>query len=324
MTQARTKTIAALLAVVLVVGAIAAGISVLASGGSDDGAQPAAGESPSDGASDERTDQDGDPLAAAYTAAACPDPLPTPAQAGLELPRLDRVVSVRLCGEDPTEAPADALVDALPAFVRAVEALPAADTDLCAAAGADRPTTVLVLETDDGRQVDVRTGVCAGVLSGSTTVSGIGLVTAFLDALDRQRQREDYAPPAEVAEGELACDTLAATSPVVPGRDEITEAVLCDDENAEPGSLDDQAVQALSRAWDRAPEPAAGACDVTAPDGAGYVALRTDLGDVVRLSPGCGGLVLDSADLGVNDDDAIDLVVPLTSVVPVTLADLGG
>lgn len=323
MTQARTKTIAALLAVVLVVGAIAAGISVLASGGGGDAAGPTSGASTEVSGSDEELDEDGQPVAEPYAATACPEDLPNPAQAGLELPRLDRVVSVRLCGEDPAEVPADALVEGVGSFAGAVEDLPAADTDLCAAAGAGAPTTVLVMETEDGRQVDVRTGVCAGILSGMKTVSGVGLVAAFLDALDQQRQQGDYQPPAGT-ESELTCEAPAATAPVVPGREQIADAVLCSSPDADAEPLEGGALDDLTRAWDEAPEPEAGACDVTAGEGAGFVALRTDLGDVVHLSPGCGGLVLDSADLGVNDDDAIDLVVPLTSVVPVGLADLGG
>lgn len=318
MTQARTKTIAALLAVVLVVGAIAAGISVLASGG-DDTPAPTSGESTDGGESADPAEQVDEP----YAAAACPDPLPNPAQAGLELPPLDRVVAVRLCAEDPSEVPADALVEGVGAFARAVEDLPAADTDLCAAAGGGAPTTVLVMETTDGRQVDVRTGVCAGILSGVKTVSGVGLVSTFLEALDGQRQQGTYEPPAAATEAELTCEAPAATAPVVPGREQITDAVLCASPDATPEPLEGAALDDLTSAWDEAPEPQENGCDVTAGEGAGYVALRTDLGDVVHLLPGCDGLVLASGDLGV-DDDAIDLVVPLTSVVPVRLAELGG
>ncbi|WP_299050876.1 hypothetical protein [uncultured Nocardioides sp.] len=323
MTQARTKTIAALLAVVLVVGAIAAGISVLASGG-DDAPAPTSGESTDGSTGDGESADAAEQVDAPYAAAACPDPLPNPAQAGLELPPLDRVVAVRLCGEDASEVPADALVEGVGAFARAIEDLPAADTDLCAAAGGGAPTTVLVMETTDGRQVDVRTGVCAGILSGTRTVSGVGLVSTFLEALDGQRQQGTYEPPAAATEAELTCEAPAATAPVVPGREQITEAALCSSPDASPEALEGAALDDLTSAWDEAPEPKAGACDLTAGEGAGYVALRTDLGDVVHLSPGCDGLVLASADLGVNDDDAIDLAVPLTSVVPVRLADLGG
>lgn len=326
--QARTKTIAALLAVVLVVGAIAVGLSVL-TGGGDDTTTPAAGESAS-GDSDEPTDpSDGgasdEPVSAPYAAAPCPDPLPDPTQAGTELPPLDDVVAVRLCGEEPTSVPADALVDGLGAFTRAVQQLPPADTDLCEGAQ-DPPTTVLVVETGGGETTDVRTGVCddvsTGTGSGSGSASGVGVVIAFLDALGAQRSDGSYDVPASTAIGDLTCQTTPATAPVDPKREQVEQAVVCDGPDATAVPLEGDALDALVTAWGRAPRPSTNGCAFPGP-GEGSVVLRTDLGDVVRLEPGCGGLVLTSSDLSVGPDQ-VDLVAPLTSVVPVELRDLGG
>ncbi|MCH1866333.1 hypothetical protein [Nocardioides sp. CFH 31398] len=325
MSQARTKTIAALLAVVLVVSAIAVGLSVLTGGGGDDAAPSGAqstsggGDEPSDGASDGGS-SDG-PVSAPYAAAPCPDPLPDPTQAGGELPALDDVVAVRLCGEEPTSVPADALVDGLGAFTRAVQQLPPADTDLCEGAQ-DPPTTVLVVETRGGDTTDVRTGVCDDVSTGSGSASGVGVVIAFLDALGVQRTDGGYDVPASTAIGDLTCATTPATAPVDPKREQVEQAVLCDGPDATAVPLEGDALDALTTAWGRAPRPSTDGCAFPGP-GESSVVLRTDLGDVVRLEPGCGGLVLTSSDLSVGEDQ-VDLVAPLTSVVPVELRDLGG
>lgn len=249
-----------------------------------------------------------------YDVAPCPDELPALSAANRTLPDLDRVVSVRLCGdsdtfqylrEPPTAAetrwltPADALVwsDHREAFGNAVRGLPITDRGRCATIDTIGSGTSLAIELTGAETVLVPTDYCTDLTLDGRRISAGEVAQAFLAGLDAQRDTVRYETDAT---GPLTCRTRPTTAPVRPGRDPLVDAIWCPpyDSGSEATELDEESMDRLTDAWARTPDSVPDdddgdtRCSGT-DDDQPFVVLRTALDDVAWLSASpCGFSVM--------------------------------
>lgn len=226
------------------------------------------------------------PALSPYDAPACPA-VPV-AETAPRLPDLDRVTSIRLCpGDVPGIEPADALVGELDRFAEGVDELP---TLFCDIGFYAHDGSTLRLTLDDGASVSVTTSACELVRAfDGAAVPGIDLQTAFLQALDDQR---DAAPSTHEA-APPTCGSTITVAPVEPTRDDLVAAVACPGDRAVTGD----GLALLRSAWSVAIRSS---MELDCPDPAGRnaaVVATTVRGDAVRLADaGCGYLRMAAAD----------------------------
>lgn len=289
----RLITLGAAAATVAVIGTIA----VVASGGPED-----------DRAAEEPT------TTAPYDAPACPATLPELEDANTTTGSLDGVVSIRLCPDlEPgpgsgTKAMSaedqrtirtgmDALVVDIDTFRTDAAALPEGLSDFCASALILNNRQSLQFTIGD-RTVLVPTPACGEINIEGRMVDGGALATAYLAALDRQRNELTYARDYA---GPLDCGQILAPSPPRPGREHLVAAVICPPYGEQPAGegtpLTDNQLAELETAWQ---DPGDIAEDLNehgektcteVDDEAGSLLVATDHGDVVRLNDSpCGWL----------------------------------
>ncbi|MCX6402117.1 MAG: hypothetical protein NTX33_19570 [Propionibacteriales bacterium] len=248
---------------------------------------------------------------APYDAPACPATLPELEDANTTTGSLDGVVSIRLCpdlapegmtnvmsaeDQQAVRAGMDALVFDIDSFRAEAAALPVGIDDFCASALILNNRQSLQFTIGD-RTVLVPTPACGEIDVEGRKVDGGKLATAFLAALDRQRDELDYA---RNYTGPLACGQQIPPSPPRPGREQFVGAVLCPAYGAEPAGngtpLNDEQLAALEAAWQNPGEVAddvddTGANICTEIDESASLLVATDHGDVVRLADTpCGWL----------------------------------
>lgn len=270
---------------------------------------------------------------APYDAPACPATLPELMDANTITGSLDGLVSVRLCpdlapegvtnpmsadDQEAVRAGMDALVFDVDRFRAEVAALPEGIKDMCASALILNNRQSLQLTIGD-RTVLVPTPTCGEIDVAGRRVDGGDLATAFLAALDRQRDELDYARDYA---GPLACDQQIAPSPPRPGREQLVAAVACPPQGEGPAGdatpLDDDQLAELEAAWQNPGDIAEdlneygeNSC-TELQDAPSTLFAATDHGDVVRLTESpCGWLHWGSWKPG---DGA---------AIPTTLKDLG-
>lgn len=263
-----------------------------------------------------------------YDAPACPTTLPELTDANTTIDDLDGLTSVRLCPDltgDAFAAPMstsdertvlaglDALVVDLDAFRRALAEQREPFPTLCASMSVMNSRQSLQFTMGE-RTVLVPTPLCSPIEIEGRQVDGGDLATAFLTALDRQRDeldyRRDYAGPFECGQPDLR-------TPARPGREQLVAAVHCS-ASGEATPLDAEQLAALQAAWQHplavADDPAGSgenSCTELIEPPATLLA-STDRGDITRLidSP-CGSMLWDSWQ-------------PASGVgIPITLAELG-
>jgi hypothetical protein len=234
-------------------------------------------------------------IADPYATAPCPAPSRSEDVDHLEdlEPVLDRLQAVRLCPllreEGPLPAvPPDVLVSDLPAFTAALRDLPDAEPGRCPNGPLFTSDVHLVLTLDDGTSHSVATSSCADVEVEGRRVAGYPVTLAFLEALGDQREAHTYEPPS-VSAAPLACRNGGTYTPSRPGRETLTEALVCPPghgaEGVTPGGA---GLAELRRAWDGATsEPGAppaydDPCSDASVPGS-LVLARTDRGDVVMI-----------------------------------------
>lgn len=265
---------------------------------------------------------------APYDAPACPAALPELTDANTTIDDLDGLTSVRLCPDltgDSFAAPMtasdersvlaglDALVVDLDTFRRALADQREPFPTLCASISVINNRQSLQFTMGE-RTVLVPTPLCSPIEIEGRQIDGGDLATAFLTALDRQRDELDYGRDYA---GPLECGQPDLRTPARPGREQLVAAVHCS-ASGEATPLDAEQLAALQAAWQH-PRPVAddlagsgeNNCTELVEPPATLLA-STDRGDVTRLidSP-CGSLVWDSWQ-------------PAAGVsIPTTLADLG-
>jgi hypothetical protein len=263
-----------------------------------------------------------------FEAPPCPDRLPELDPANTRVPDLTGAQSVRLC-EDPSDwdlvrdpptaaelassLGPEALVRDLDEFARDVGAIPAADPDRCETVHSVQSRDSLVIRYAR-ETVIVPVAGCSDLHVDGRVVDAPMLRYAFIEALDRQRDRFTYTRRVEAA---LTCRTFGSGGPSKPGRERLLEAVRCDPTKAGTGReampLSEEGVRRLQDAWTRA-QPYRQAAPVDRQDGCtrvehlpSEILARTDRGDVVRFfdSP-CGYLV------SIENYPGDDFLVPVT------------
>lgn len=266
---------------------------------------------------------------APYDVPACPVELPAKPDLLQAVPALDNVVALRLCPDlngftnstrlDPAAvdriADLDAVVGDLSGFRDALAATPEFDPARCAAIDfVDDLGSVMFLHADGSTEF-VITSFCSEVATPTGGIDGGDLHTAFLVALDQQRDELAYT---RSFRGELTCDTGSFAAPPRPGREHLVTAIACDAADELVDTLDRDQLAALDAAWaDPQPNPTDDTpgdendC-LDLDDAPAYVKAVTDRADVVHLylSP-CGYLVWDSWQPGEN------------AAIPITLEELG-
>lgn len=272
---------------------------------------------------------------APYDAPGCPATLRELIDAASDLGDLTGIASVRLCpdtglsalgtGVDPgttSGAPApdtglpEALVSDLSGFVDRVAELPDFDPAACATISVLNTRQSLQVTYADGTTTLVPTAMCSPMTAAGRAVDGGGLATAFLGALDAQRDDLDYTRPFT---GELTCDHVSLPSPARPGREELVQAVACDQDNTTT-RLDADQLADLQAAWedstgiDPADPEQENPC-TEFDEAPRQVVVATDHGDVLRLfeSP-CGYLVWDGWQPG--ESEAVPTTVEALGLRP--------
>ncbi|GAA4804501.1 hypothetical protein ACFQ0K_11255 [Nocardioides caeni] len=295
---------------VLAVGATVAGVGLL--GGQD----PAARD-------------DTTATTAPYDAPTCPATLPELPDAVWAVDSLDGLASVRICPDlDATAGPLlsvdekgqvlasmDALVQS-DRFGEQVDVAETFDPERCATISVVNSRQSLQLTFDDGRSVLLPTAMCSPISVAGREIDGGALGTAYLAALDGQRDDLTYSHPFS---GPLPCAGRGSVPDAArPGREQLVAAVLCTPDGEEVAPLSDAQLADLNDAWRSAKEfvqdpTADDESECTAPEDApSYLVVGTDHSDVMRFSDtGCGFLVWSGWRPG--DSQAL----------PTTLADLG-
>ncbi len=278
-----------------------------------------------------------DGSSAPYDAPACPTTLPELSEALTSVDSLDGLTSVRICPDfappgltvdTPTAgeqssllAGMDALVEDLPGFAERVDASEDFDPARCVTISVLNTRQSLQLTYADGRQVLLPTPMCSPISVAGHEIDGSDLASAYLSALDHQRDVLSYRRDLE---GALTCDRRGVPTAARPGREHVVAAVRCDitGSDEEPivsgSALADDAVRELDAAWQRPeavpsdPKATRDESICTAPESRpSYLMVVTDRADVVQLSDtGCGFLLWNGQQPGV------------LKAIPTTLADL--
>src|SRR5205085_1912868 len=131
----------------------------------------------------------------------------------------------------------------------------------------------------DGTTEFVITSFCGVVSTPEGPIDGGDLHTAFLTALDQQRDERDYTRPFR---GDLTCDTSAFAAPPRPGRERLVAAIACDPADELVATLDEEQLAALEAAWDD-PQPITLDRCLNTDDAPAYLKIVTDHSDVVSL-----------------------------------------
>lgn len=303
-------------------GAAAATIAVIGT------AAVVATQGPDDGRAADSTES-----TAPYDAPACPAKLPELNDANMTVGDLDGLTSVRLCpdlegsGFDTPPSAADqrailagmdALVDNLDGFGSDLVTLPEPDPARCA--------TISVLNTRQSlqftfgeRSVLVATQLCGTAEIEGHQIDGGDLATAFLGALDQQRDdleyHRDYTGP-------LDCSQGATPTPTRPGREHLVAAVLCSPQtDAAPTSkvadLSADQLAELEAAWQKPGDVAEDLNEygentcTELQDAPSTLFVATDHGDVVQLTESPCGFLTWNGPPGES------------KAIPTTLEDLG-
>lgn len=263
--------------------------------------------------SDPAMPTDGPTITSPYDAPPCPDRLPDLDQANTQIPDLTGAQSIRLCQDPrdwemfrdpPTQAELasslgpEALVRDLDEFVNEVGRIPVADPGRCETVSIVQTRSALVVRYT-GATVIVPVAGCFDLHLDDRVVDGSAILHAFVDALDRQRDRFSYTRQVDAA---LTCRTFRGGGPSKPGREQLLKAVRCDPSAAgeflDPTPLSEEGVRQLQEAWTLArPHPPSSPTDredecTELEERPSDIMARTDRGDVIRFfeSP-CGYLV---------------------------------
>lgn len=293
--------------------AIVAGTLAFAGLPGDDGGRPPPGDVASQPAPSEKPDGQLSP----YDVPPCPAQLPEGPPANHVVTDLDGVVAVRLCpdlnprGDEVLPSSeqlaeledADALVRDLADFRDRLRDLATGLPEDCTTADeSSYERYSFAFYRVDGTRALVAAQGCDLVTVEGRRIDSEAIRQLYLAALDRQRDRFEYSRPFD---DELACASGQRGGPILPGRERLVAAVVCDmppgaesiPMDLKPVQLDAAQLAELNRSWAQPGDPiirgASGeheCLDLKEPPS--FVLAATDHSDVVQMidSP-CGFLV---------------------------------